>query len=68
MGGGLTGVECCFEGLDISGHPGDPVDSHFVDPPLLHFLNALADDVRHLGALAPEDVNRKCTHVNFLMT
>uniref|UniRef100_A0A8C7MIT8 Uncharacterized protein n=1 Tax=Oncorhynchus kisutch TaxID=8019 RepID=A0A8C7MIT8_ONCKI len=49
----LTGVECCFEGLDVSGHPGDPVDSHLIDPPLLHLFNALADYVRHLGALAP---------------
>uniref|UniRef100_A0A4W5JTP3 Uncharacterized protein n=1 Tax=Hucho hucho TaxID=62062 RepID=A0A4W5JTP3_9TELE len=49
----LTGVERCFEGLDVGGHPGDPVDSHLVDCPLLHLLNALADYVRHLGALAP---------------
>uniref|UniRef100_A0A3Q2CD78 Uncharacterized protein n=1 Tax=Cyprinodon variegatus TaxID=28743 RepID=A0A3Q2CD78_CYPVA len=36
----------------------NPVDSHFVDPPLLHLLNALTDDVRHLGALAPVDGRR----------
>uniref|UniRef100_A0A8D3BDS3 Uncharacterized protein n=1 Tax=Scophthalmus maximus TaxID=52904 RepID=A0A8D3BDS3_SCOMX len=53
----LTGVKRCFEGLDVSGHARDPVDSHFVDPPLLHLLNALTDYVRHLGALTPADTN-----------
>lgn len=58
----LTCVKYWFEGLNVSGHPWDPVDSHFIDPPLLHFLNALADNVRHLGALAPANTTSSCIH------
>uniref|UniRef100_A0A667ZJ52 Uncharacterized protein n=1 Tax=Myripristis murdjan TaxID=586833 RepID=A0A667ZJ52_9TELE len=51
----LTGVKCCFE------------DSYFVDSPLLYFFNALADYVRHLGALAPvEEITREIS-VTFLI-
>ena len=62
----LTAVKCSFEGLDISGHAWDPVDSHFVDSPLLHFLDALADNVRHLGALTParDTADERCSLSN----
>uniref|UniRef100_A0A3B4Y8R6 Uncharacterized protein n=1 Tax=Seriola lalandi dorsalis TaxID=1841481 RepID=A0A3B4Y8R6_SERLL len=53
-GRSLTGVECY------------PVDSYFVNPPLLHFLNALTDYVRHLGAFTPADTNSSL-HVTPLM-
>uniref|UniRef100_A0A8D0F662 Uncharacterized protein n=1 Tax=Strix occidentalis caurina TaxID=311401 RepID=A0A8D0F662_STROC len=49
----LTCIEDSFQCLDVSGDARDPVDANFFDAPLLHLLDALAHDVRHLGALAP---------------
>uniref|UniRef100_A0A8C2KXZ5 Uncharacterized protein n=1 Tax=Cyprinus carpio TaxID=7962 RepID=A0A8C2KXZ5_CYPCA len=40
-----------FEGLDVCGHSRDPVNAHFINPSLLHLLNALPHNVRHLGIL-----------------
>lgn len=51
----LTGVKRSFEGLDVCGHSRDPVNAHFINPSLLHLLNALPHNVRHLGAFTPEE-------------
>uniref|UniRef100_A0A4W3JAH0 Uncharacterized protein n=1 Tax=Callorhinchus milii TaxID=7868 RepID=A0A4W3JAH0_CALMI len=49
----LTHVEGRFQSLDVGGHTRDPVDSHLLDPSLLHLLDTLPHEVRHLGALPP---------------
>lgn len=54
----LTDVKSGFERLDVCGHSWDSVNAHFINPSLLHLLNALTHDVRHLGALAPEQKHK----------